>query len=266
MADPFQNVDAAGAEFIKIFADAMDARQDDPTMEQIVANYLSALARENPEKVIEIGAGAGAVSRRIATQLPEAQVTGYEPSQGFVSEAQARAQGIANLTFACADGTDLPAQDASIDAAILHTVLTHVTDPAALITEAARTLKPGGKLVICDADFSKSTFSGFAADPLDACAKAFQSGFVTDPFLTAKLKTLVANAGLTRDSFAITSRVTADTDGMRPWVLMTTKNMVEAGEIGQPLADALLAEYDRRRDAGTLYGYQAFVTLVATKP
>ena len=53
MADPFQNVDAAGAEFIKIFADAMDARQDDPTMEQIVANYLSALARENPEKVIE---------------------------------------------------------------------------------------------------------------------------------------------------------------------------------------------------------------------
>ena len=60
--------------------------------------------------------------------------------------------------------------------------------------------------------------------------------------------------------------MTADTDGMRPWVLMTTKNMVEAGEIGQPLADALLAEYDRRRDAGTLYGYQAFVTLVATKP
>jgi len=40
MADPFQNVDAAGPEFIKMFADAMDARQSDPSMEAIVANYL----------------------------------------------------------------------------------------------------------------------------------------------------------------------------------------------------------------------------------
>ena len=33
MADPFQNVDAAGAEFIKVLADSMDVRQSDPAME-----------------------------------------------------------------------------------------------------------------------------------------------------------------------------------------------------------------------------------------
>ena len=88
MADPFQNVDAAGADFIKIFADAMDLRQNDPTMEKIVATYLEALALENPADVIEIGAGAGAVSRRIAAQFPKAKITGYEPSQGFVTEAR----------------------------------------------------------------------------------------------------------------------------------------------------------------------------------
>ena len=37
MADPFQDVDAAGAEFISAFADSMDARQADPTMEKIVS-------------------------------------------------------------------------------------------------------------------------------------------------------------------------------------------------------------------------------------
>ncbi len=266
MADPFQDVDAAGPEFIKIFADAMDARQDDPTMEKIVAAYLTDLRTAMPVTVIEIGAGAGAVSRRIAAQLPDASVTGFEPSQGFVTEARARAEGLKNLTFTCADGTDLPLDAAQVDAAIMHTVLTHVTDPAALIAEATRVLRPGGKLVICDADFSKSTLSSFATDPLDACAKAFQSGFVTDAFLTAKLKTLVAAAGLHIDSFDMTSRVTSDNDGMRPWVLMTTKAMVEKGQIGQALADALLGEYDRRRDAGTLFGYQVFATLIATKP
>ena len=41
MADPFQDVDAAGEEFIASFADSMDARQSDPKMEEIVAIYLS---------------------------------------------------------------------------------------------------------------------------------------------------------------------------------------------------------------------------------
>lgn len=35
----------------------------------------------------------------------------------------------------------------------LHTVLTHVENPESLIEEAYRVLKPGGKVVICDADF-----------------------------------------------------------------------------------------------------------------
>ena len=34
MADPFQDVDAAGEEFISAFADSMDERQSDSTMEE----------------------------------------------------------------------------------------------------------------------------------------------------------------------------------------------------------------------------------------
>mgnify|MGYP000748925039 CR=1 FL=1 len=42
-------------------SDAMDLRQNDPTMEKIVADYVAILAATNPSQVIEIGAGAGAV-------------------------------------------------------------------------------------------------------------------------------------------------------------------------------------------------------------
>jgi hypothetical protein len=41
--------------------------------------------------------------------------------------------------------------------------------------------------------------------------------------------------------------------------------MLGHGGIGQPLADALVAEYQRRKEAGTLYGHQPFATLIATK-
>ena len=65
MADPFQNVDAAGPEFIKMFADSMDVRQSSAAMERIVASYLARIAVPDGGIIAEVGAGAGEVSRRI---------------------------------------------------------------------------------------------------------------------------------------------------------------------------------------------------------
>ncbi len=265
MADPFQDVDQAGPEFIKLFADSMDVRQSDPTMESIVADYLGALEIAAGGLVVEVGAGAGAVTRRIAAHLSPATVIGYEPSQGFVDEARARANGIDNLSFEKADGADLPLADGQADALIMHTVLTHVVAPGDLIAEAFRVLKPGGTLVICDADFSKATFSAFPNDPLDVCAREFVRVFVTDAFLVGKLRGLVQEAGFVLNAFSVRSRVVTTPEQMLPWVEMTVRGMVDAGSIGQDLADALVAEHARRADLGTLYGYQAFATAIGKK-
>lgn len=265
MADPFQNVDAAGPEFIKAFADAMDVRQSDPTMERIVAAYLGRLEFAPDGLTVEIGAGAGAVSRRIAAHAAPARVQGFEPSAGFVAEARARAAGHANLSFEQADGTALPLKDGTAQNVILHTVLTHVTEPAALLAEAARILCPGGRLVVGDVDFSKATFANGPNDPLDVCAREFARSYVTDAHLVGKLRSLIAATGMELEHFGLDSRVVTTPDQMRPWVEFTTRDMVTAGLIGEDMARALMAEHDRRADAGTLYGYQAFATAVARK-
>lgn len=265
MADPFQDVDAAGADFIKSFADSMDVRQNDPTMERIVADYLAKLEFSADTLTVEVGAGAGAVTRRIAAQAAPGKVIGFEPSKGFVAEAKARAKGHDNLTFTLADGADLPLEDASVDHLVMHTVLTHVTDPAVLVAEAARVLKPGGHLVICDADFSKAALGNFPHDPLDSCAKIFVAEFVTDPFAVAKLRGLAQDAGFDVQQFEVVSRTVTTAAQMLPWVAETTKLMVARGQIGQGMADALVTEHDRRAACGTLYGYQAFATLIAKR-
>lgn len=265
MADPFQNVDAAGAEFITTFAETMETRQNDPSMEAIVADYLDRLSPADDARIIEIGAGAGAVTRRIAKRLAPRRVTGFEPSEGFVAEARHRARGFENLDFEVADGADLPLDTGSVGIAVLHTVLTHVTDPAALIEEAARVLTPDGTLVICDADFSKASLGSFAADPLDCSARLFVGNFVTDPYLVGRLRMLVTDAGLTIEHFDIHNRVITDTASLRVWVSETAKVMQDRGEIGEVLAEALVAEHDRRVEKRSLYGFLPFATCIARK-
>lgn len=265
MADPFQDVDAAGEEFVSSFADSMDQRQSDPTMEQIVSRYLEKLEFPKGSLTVEVGCGAGAVTRRIAARANPERVIGFEPSVGFVKEAKARVRGHANVEFEVADGSTLPLHDGSVDNLIMHTVLTHVEDPASLLAEAARVLSPGGRLVVCDADFSKASLGSYSNDPLDACAKMFVDEFVTDPFVVAKLQKLALEAGFVLEDFGFQSRKVMDNDQMLPWVEETGKVLMKRGDIGEELHKGLISEYRRRQKQGTLYGYQVFATLMAKR-
>ncbi len=265
MTDPFQNVDAAGDAFVSVFAEAMDGRQSEPVMEEVVAAYLGALSFSEDTLTVENGCGAGAVTRRIAAVAGAGKVRAFDISERFIAKAKERAGHLDNVEFAATDGT-LPVGDASADHVIMHTLLTHVPDPAALIADAARVLRPGGKLVICDMDFSKGTLASAPNDPLDAMAGAFIDDYVTDPHITGKLRPMVMASGLSVEKLSLVARPITDGDGMLAWVKMTGADMVARGVIGAPLAEALVAEYERRRDAGTLYGFQVVATLIAVKP
>lgn len=137
------------------FADTMDERQSDPTMERIVSAYLSRVDFSEWSLTVEVGCGAGAVTRRIAAKASPERVLGFEPSAGLFREAKLRLAGQTNVAFEIAGGATLPLGDGSLDTLILHTVLTHVEDPVPLLTEAARALKSDGSLIVCDAAFFK---------------------------------------------------------------------------------------------------------------
>ncbi len=100
-------------------------------------------------RVADIGCGDGALTR-LMTRLG-ARVTGIEPSEGQLVRARA-AEPAGNEDYLQGVAEDLPLPDASLDVAVFFNSLHHVpvAHQAQALREAARALKPGGRLCVIE--------------------------------------------------------------------------------------------------------------------
>jgi ubiquinone/menaquinone biosynthesis C-methylase UbiE len=110
-----------------------------------VREHRRELLRGLSGRVLELGAGAGANFGLYPTDVSEVVAVEPEPYlRGKASEAAASAP----VRVTVIDGTAdrLPAEDASVDAAIACLVLCSVADQPAALAELHRVLRPGGEL------------------------------------------------------------------------------------------------------------------------
>lgn len=108
--------------------------------------------------VLEVGAGTGATIAAGAYAGPPgrfSRVVVTEPDVGMRAQlsqrvASTRSAAAAHIEVADERWPDLPYADASFDAVVCFMVLSHVAERDEAVKEAARVLKPGGKLLLMD--------------------------------------------------------------------------------------------------------------------
>jgi SAM-dependent methyltransferase len=113
-----------------------------------VASRLAALARPAVgEACLDIGGGAGIVASALRESVgPSGSVVSIDISERFIEMARSRAAGDARLMKM--SGDDVIFRDQTFDVVVLSRSISYESDAAAVIAEASRTLKVGGRLAL----------------------------------------------------------------------------------------------------------------------
>ena len=119
--------------------------------ETMVESALLGMFGDRPPKsLLDIGTGTGRVLQLLAPRIGFGLGVDLSREMLAVARANLDRTSLRNCQVRQGDMYHLPLPDGSFDAATLHNVLRFADDPAAALAEAARVLRPGGRLVVVD--------------------------------------------------------------------------------------------------------------------
>lgn len=153
------------------------------------------------KKLLEVGSGVGAQTEILLRRFPKVHVTGVDLNDKQIEAAKKYlgskpgAQGRYEYHQMSADNLSFEPQ--TFDAAYLCWILEHVPNPAQVLSEVRRVLRPGSEIVVTEV-----MNSSFFLDPYSPnvwkywmAFNDYQHNHAGDPFIGAKLGNLLTQVG-----------------------------------------------------------------------
>jgi tocopherol O-methyltransferase len=180
--------------------------QDDPQeAASRLVTLVAQLASIGPgQEVCDVGCGYGAAARQLA-ESHGARVTGLTLSEAQFEHARRHTPPFLPVHFARGDWLENDFPDDSFDVVVAIECLAHMADRERFFQEVARTLRPGGRVVVC-AWLARESAGGlsrrFLLEPI--CREGALTGMGTEE----ECRRLMRSAGLQLTTFQdLTRRV-----------------------------------------------------------
>lgn len=155
----------------------------------------------NAKKILEVGSGVGAQTEIILRRFPKVHVTGIDLNEKQVEAARKYLGSFPSAAnryeFHKMSADNLTFEAQSFDGAYLCWILEHVPNPAQVLSEVRRVLRPGSEIVVTEV-----MNSSFFLDPYSPnvwkywmAFNDYQYDHAGDPFIGAKLGNLLTQVG-----------------------------------------------------------------------
>lgn len=175
-----------------------DAGNGLPGIRAVKPVMLEQMRLHRGQRVLEVGCGTGDDVRTIARRVgPTGHVLGIDTSALVVAEAARRTHG-RNLavSFRVGDALALDLPDASVDRCRFERLLMHVHgEPATMVGEMARVLRPSGRLVGFELDWDTLAIDGAEQELTRRIVRSYSDG-VANGCVGRTLPRLLRDAGL----------------------------------------------------------------------
>jgi ubiquinone/menaquinone biosynthesis C-methylase UbiE len=127
-----------------VYGDGVDVYDNiwSPVIRPGAVSVIDAMNIADAKRVLDVGAGTGALTEHLREVAPSATILSLDPSQAMLRYARER-RGVCAVV---ADAGALPSPESSVDAVLLAYVLFHLLDPVAALREAARVVRAGGRV------------------------------------------------------------------------------------------------------------------------
>lgn len=117
---------------------------------ELEEEFVRVLGKEPVSDFLDIGTGTGRILELMANRVERGMGIDVSSEMLTVARTNLEAANLRNVHVRQGDMYNMPVEDQSVDLATLHLVLHYSDDPAQVIEEAARVLRPNGRLVIVD--------------------------------------------------------------------------------------------------------------------
>ncbi len=118
--------------------------------ERVIEKMAEVSGIGEASEVADVGTGTGFVAAGLAPRVE--RVIGIDNASAMLEVAREnlRALGASNVELVLGEATLLPLEEGLVDAAFANMVLHHAEDPAAMLREMTRIVRPGGVVAIVD--------------------------------------------------------------------------------------------------------------------
>lgn len=269
--DIFQMIGSLDKDGVQRVIDRLEYRGKDEIFVAMREEYVRRMDFAPETTLLDLGCGTGVVARALAAQSGfSGRVVGIDYSPELISSAQrfAESEGVADrVEFRVGDAQALEDKDESYDAVILHTVVSHVPDPSATISEAARVVRRGGPVSIFDGDYASLTFATGDPDVDAEMVRAILSAIVANPYVMREVPAICRTIGLDVADFIPHVHAEAGTAAFFASLAEAYVPMaVRAQLVSQESAEAWLCAYQQSCANGSSFASCNYYTYIAQRP